>query len=374
MEGLTRDPRYDVTLVTGPALGPEGELIRRAEQNVDLMVVPELRRAMLPHLDATAFVKLVRYFKRERPTIVHTHSSKAGILGRAAARFCQVPVIVHTIHGMPFHPYQNRLMNAAFVTLERRAARYTDAIISVADAMTAQALRAGVGIESQFAKIYSGMDVEPFLRSDGVRETVRREFGIHPDDIVIGKIARLFHLKGHEYVFAAMPGVLERYPNARLFLVGDGKLRSRLVRMAKKLGIGDRVTFAGLVDPGRIPELIKAMDIVVHASLREGLARVLPQALISGKPVVSFDVDGASELVLSGRTGILVPPKSVEGLEKAMIHLISHPDEARRMGLEGRHLFTDTFRAERMVSRIDALYGALLRRKQIPYPSSDPPA
>ncbi len=369
VEGLTRDPRYDVSLVTGPALGPEGELIRRARRSVDLVVMPELRRALLPHLDAEAFIKLVHYFRRERPTVVHTHSSKAGILARAAARLCRVPVIVHTIHGMPFHPYQSRFMNTAFIALERHAARYTDAIVSVADAMTAQALRAHVGAESQFTTIYSGMEVEPFLQADGVRERVRKEFGFHPDDIVIGKIARLFHLKGHEYVFAAMPGVVRRFPNARLFLVGDGKLRSKLERMAERLGIRDSVTFAGLVDPARIPELIKAMDLVVHASLREGLARVLPQALISGKPVISFDIDGASELVLPGRTGILVPPQSVEGLEEAMVYLISHPEEARRMGMEGRRLFTDTFRAERMVSRIDALYRTLLLRKRIPYPA-----
>jgi len=358
VEGLDRIPGYRTTLVTGPAIGPEGDLVERAARGgVDLVIIPELRRAIHPGLDAAAFARLVRIFRRERPDIVHTHSSKAGILGRVAARVAGVPTVFHTIHGLPFHPYQGRLSNALFITLERLAAKCCDRLISVADAMTDQAAAAGVAPRGKFVTIYSGMEVEPFLREDEAgRHRVRAAFGIRADEIVIGKIARLFELKGHEDVLRAAPIVLERFPQVRFLFVGDGILRDKLGRLAAEMGIADRVVFAGLVPPDRIPDMIQAMDVLVHASLREGLARVLPQALLSGKPVISYDVDGAREVIIDGETGFLVAPRSIVGLAEAMLRMLSAPDRGRRMAQRGRELFADQFRAETMVRRIHEEY------------------
>ena len=229
----------------------------------------------------------------------------------------------------PFHPYQAWAAREFFRTCEWYAARRTTALISVADAMTDQLVAAGVAPREKFTTIYSGMEVEPFLQAEQHRHELRAALGYTDEHVVIGKIARLFHLKGHEYVLAAAREVTARHPQARFLFVGDGVLRAALERQATDAGIGDRVKFVGLVPPERVAEYIGAMDLVVHASLREGLARVLPQALIAARPVVSYDVDGAREVVLPGQTGYLLPPCSVQPLTAAISELVSDPAPAR---------------------------------------------
>ena len=256
VQGLHRMPEYEVSLISGPALGPEGELERRARGNgIDLEIVPEMRREIHPVRDWLTLMKLCASFRRRRPDIVHTHSSKAGVLGRLAARITSVPVVIHTIHGPSFYPAQSGVMNAITIGSERLVARWTDTFISVADAMTDQFIEARIAPRERFTTIYSGMEVEPFLAEDGARERVRAELGIAPDDPVIGKIARLFHMKGHDVVLDAAPAVLRRFPKARFLFVGEGILRESLERQARRLGVADRITFAGLVDPSRIPAM-----------------------------------------------------------------------------------------------------------------------
>jgi len=357
VEGLMRMGGFEVSLVTGPPEGPEGDLIDRARANgVDLVMMDELVRPIRPVTDFKALRRLKRYLKQERPAVVHTHSSKAGILGRRAALKAGVPTIIHTIHGLPFHPSQSRLTYRTYVRLERMAARWSTRIISVADVMTANALAEGIGRPEQFVTIRSGMDADAFLRADDLREATRAELGIAPGDVVIGKIARLFELKGHEYLLPAFRQVLADAPEALLLLVGDGLLREDLEAETRRLGIADRVIFTGLVPPDRIPALIGAMDLVVHCSLREGLARVLPQALIAGRPAISYDVDGAREVVIDGETGRLLPAKSIDGLAEAMRDLVRNPDLRKRMGAEGQRRCCNEFRAETMVERIADLY------------------
>ncbi|MFW6457779.1 MAG: glycosyltransferase family 4 protein [Planctomycetota bacterium] len=356
-EGLHDAPQWDVTLVTGPALGPEGELIGRARKHgIRTVVVPSMRRAINPVRDATAFARICNIFRHIDPDIVHTHSSKAGILGRLASRATRVPVTVHTIHGLPFHRFLSVAPNAAFIAAERLGARCCDRLICVADTMAKQAIDAGVGTPDQYTTIYSGMEVEKFRQADKHRDKVRREFGFEPDDFVIGKIARLFHLKGHRYVLRAAPSIIQKCPRAQFFFVGDGILREELEHLARELRIRDHVVFAGLVDSARIPEMIGAMDMLVHASLREGLPRAIVQALLGGRPVVSYDVDGAPEVVLDGITGYLVRPQSVDELAAGIIDLAQNRPRASRMGREGQERFTDQFRASTMVGKIENIY------------------
>ncbi|NOZ21158.1 MAG: glycosyltransferase family 4 protein [Planctomycetes bacterium] len=363
VEGLQRMPGYDVVLITGPALGPEGELVERARRNgVHLDIIDEMRREIHPIRDSIALAKLVRRLKEYRPHVVHTHSSKAGILGRLAAHILRVPVILHTIHGLPFHPYESRWRNRLFIALERLAARWSDRIVTVADAMIGKCLAARVAHRSKFVTIYSGMEVERFLRSGTFRQRVRKELGFRARDVVIGKIARLFELKGHDFVLDAAPEIMARHPNIRLLFVGDGLWRGRLEKKARRLGIAERVTFCGLVDPSRIPAMISAMDIVVHASLREGLARVLPQAFLCGKPVVSFDVDGAREVVIGGETGWLVPAECTAALREALLAAVENRGQARKLARKGRAICKERFPAEIMVQRIAQLYQELLNR------------
>jgi len=361
VEGLARRPEYTLTLITGPALGPEGDMIDDARRSgVEVVVIDSLRRAIHPWRDLLAYRALRREFRRIRPAIVHTHSSKAGILARAAAKAEHVPRIVHTIHGLPFHDYENPALNRLYVWLERRAARYTDLLISVADAMTAKAVAARVASRDKFVTIYSGMDVEPFLRGGFDRRSVRQGLGMAPDATVIGVIARISPLKGHEFILRAAPAVLARHPGVTFLFVGDGHIRAEMEQLARETGVFDRIVWAGLRDYGEIPELLSAMDVLVHASLREGLARVLPQAFLSGVPVVSYDVDGAREVVVHGETGWLVEPESVGGLADAVCAALDDLDAARAMAEVGRQVCARRFPAQVMVDAIAAAYRRLL--------------
>ena len=351
----------DVLLITGPSLGPEGSLMRQARAGgVPMELVPQMRRPIHPVRDLSAYFRLKRILRDFQPDVVHTHSAKAGILGRAAADSLQVPAVVHGVHGAPFHPYQGRLARQIFQTCERWAAPKCHAFVSVADAMTDLMVNARVAPREKFTTIYSGMDVEPFLASAEHRNPVRQELGYQDHHVVVGKIARLFNLKGHEYLVRAARSVVDANPDVRFLLVGDGILTDHFKLQIAKAGLADNFQFTGLVQPERIPQLIGAMDIVVHTSLREGLARVLPQALIAGKPVVSYDIDGAREVVITGQTGYLLPPKSVHELADAITSLAHDPALRRRLGEQGRQRFTDIFRHERMAAQLRELYERLL--------------
>lgn len=353
----------EVTLITGPAIGPEGSLLERAgEQQLDVRIVPALRREIHPWRDWQSYRQIVRMLRVIQPQIVHTHSSKAGILGRAAAHKLRIPV-VHTVHGSPFHPYQGRLAYALYRRAEIWAARRCDLLISVCDAMTGQYVAAGIAPREKFVTVYSGMEVEPFLNPPGPRDKVRRELGFETEDIVVAKVARLFELKGHDDVIAAARSVVARNPHVRFLFVGDGLLRSRLEGEIAQAGLSRHFVFTGRVPPARVAELIAAADIVVHASLREGLARVLPQALIAGKPVVSYDIDGAREVVIPGETGYLLPPRAVSQMADAIVELAADPDLRARFGQTGRARFTDQFRHETMTRRLREIYEQVLKAR-----------
>jgi len=349
-----------VTLITGPGLGPEGSLLERALRGgFDVRVVELMRRNIHPWRDFRTCLALCGLLREIRPDLVHTHSTKAGIFGRWAAHRLGIPA-VHTIHGPSFFPGQNAAAFWMYRMLERRAARWCARFVSVCDAMTDQYVAAGVAPRSRFVTISSGMEVEPFLAPPRAPSQVRRELGLGADDLVIGKVARLFHLKGHDDVIDAFAGIADSHPHAKLLLVGDGLLRRDLERRLESRGLRDRCLFTGLVPPERVPELIHAMDIVVHASLREGLARVLPQALIAGKPVISYDVDGAREVVIPDETGFLLEPRDVAGLQSALERLADDAALRARLGSTGRARFTDQFRHETMSRRLRALYAEVL--------------
>ncbi|CAN5901505.1 glycosyltransferase family 4 protein [soil metagenome] len=360
VEGLHHQHKDDVTLITGPAEGPEGDLFDRAHrQGLKVEIMPELVRAIRPATDWKAYRKLREAFRKLRPDVVHTHSSKAGILGRAAAWEERVPLVVHTIHGLPFGPSETAARNRLYITLERWAAKRCHAIVSVCDAMTEQALAAGVGRPEQYQTVYSGMEVDAFLKPPRSREEVRQEIGLAVDEVAFATVARLFERKGHDDILDAAPEVLKANPKVRFVWIGSGIWRERLEAEAERLGVRHAIHFVGLVPPDRIPELLSASDAVVHPSLREGLARVLPQALLVGRPAISYDVDGAREVVLP-ETGILLPPRDIEGLKKAILELADDPERRTTLGAEGRRRCTDQFRKETMTDQLRSLYSSRL--------------
>ena len=366
---------HDVTLITGPAIGPEGELFNQTkEQDYRVIVVDRLIRAICPLNDALSYYQIKKLLRELQPDIVHTHSAKAGILGRFAAYNLRAklrpktqgarskkPAIVHTIHGLAFHRYQNRSLNKFYIAIEKSAAKRTDFFISVADAMTAQATAAGIGRGEQFVTAYSAIEEDDFLEpiSEERKKDFRRKYEIPEDAIVLITIARLFMLKGHQYIIESTKQLSKRFEKCVWLFVGDGNLAEHFKKQVRQLGLAEKVKFTGLLPPSEIPLAIQSSDILVHCSLREGLARTLPQAMLCGKPVVSFDVDGAKEVV-NENTGRLIEPKNVEQLTKACAELIEDEDLRDKLGKQGKEFVREKFAPETMVDTIEAVYRKLL--------------
>ena len=355
-EGL-RARGHDVTLVTGPPIGPEGELMTRAlGGGYEVRVIDELQREIHPARDLSAYRRLRETLAELRPDVMHSHSSKAGILARRAAAEVGGMKIVHTIHGLAFHRYERWWRNRLYITLERRAARVSDAIISVTDAMTAQSLAAGVGRADQYTTIHSGMEVAAFLQRPPLADELRSLMNLPDDAVLVTQVSRLAELKGHEYILTAAGGIADE--RVHFCLVGDGRLRSAIEARLAAAGLARRFHLTGLLPPEHIPAVMHASDIVVHCSLREGLARAIPQAMLAGRPVVSFDVDGAGEVV-DESTGILLPPKDAAGLQLAIDTLAGSPELRARLGGAGRQRCREQFDHSRMVERIEDVYRKL---------------
>ncbi len=351
-----RRPDWRVELISGPPAGPEGSLESSFTNRPDhLTLLPSLIRPLHPWRDTVAWRQLTRLFRERAPEIVHTHSGKAGFLGRLAARRAGVPVIVHTIHGPSFGPFQGALPNLLFTTAERVAGRLTTHFVTVADAMRRQYLAARIGRPEQYTRIFSGFELAPFqsLQPD---PAVRARWGIGAEDMVVGKIARLFKLKGHHDLLAAAPRLVQRCPRMKFLLVGDGAWRARLEQEAARRGVRSHFVFTGLVPPAAVPELVGAMDIVVHLSRREGLPRALPQALAAARPVVAYDCDGAREVCRDGQTGFLIPPGDTERLAERVLELSASPQLRAQFGQTGRRWVSANFSVEKMVTDLESLY------------------
>lgn len=357
--GLRAKPGMDVQLITGPTTGTEGSLDSAlANNSLPLTIVPPLVRPLHPWKDWMAWRELVRLFRVQAPQIVHTHSSKAGVLGRLAAARAGVPIVVHTIHGPSFGSFQGWLANSIFKAAERHAARVTTHFVVVAEAMKQQYLAAGIGHPDQYTTILSGFALAPFLAAANDLQ-LRARLGLAPDDIVIGKIARLFKLKGHDDLLTVAPELVRCCPQIRFLFVGDGLWRGRFEKRVRSLGLEKHVVFRGLVPPDAVPALVGIMDLVAHLSLREGLPRALAQALAGARPVVAYDSDGAREVCLENETGFLLQPGDLAGLRKRLLQLAQDRALRERLGRHGQQFVRERFGVERMVDRLYQLYRRL---------------
>ncbi len=358
--GLNKKNKYDITLLTGPALGPEGSLVNEAERCTNLVLLPQLRRNFNPVLDLIAFFRLFNFIKKGKFDIVHTHSSKAGILGRTAARLAKVPLIIHTIHGLPFFKGQHLFLNQLYIMLEKFAARFTHKIICVSESLIRDALKARLATKEKFVKIYSGIELDNYKKNQKAKEAIRKKLGIPLGSLVIGKIARLFFFKGHKYILQAAVKIKEKVPDVRFLFIGEGVLKKKLIKQAEDLHLKNNIVFAGLISPDEIPQYIQAIDVLTHVSLHEGLPRAVVQAFALGIPAVCFDVDGARDIVKDNLNGFLVAPKDVNKLARRLLELLEDREKLRQLGTNAQRLAFQYFGSDKMVDAIDNLYEQLL--------------
>ncbi len=352
-----RELGHRVILFTGPSLGPEGSLLPKFTQTgCEVREIPTLVRNPHPMAEWRAYRAMKREWMAIKPDVVHTHSSKAGILGRWAAWRLGVPVVVHTVHGLPFHPYQNPAVNRAWIMLERHAARRCHKIVCVADAMRTQALAAGVGRPEQYSIVYSGMEIDQYIHPRATRQTARQRLGIGPDALVIGTVARLQPLKGHDDLLKIAGDLFTRNNRVHFLWVGDGIYKQRFLRAIEQRGWRGRFTLTGLVPPEEVAEILPAMDIMAHPSYREGLPRAVVQGMLARLPTVVYNCDGAGEVCRPGQTGILVEPGNSRDLLAALSQMAADIRQREDFGRAGNKLAADLFDYRKMVQQLDVLY------------------
>lgn len=349
-----QEKHYDVTLITGEETGPEGRL--DLSQVKQCLFIPDLVRDVYPFRDIKAFAGLYRLFKSRRYDVVHTHSSKAGILARWAAFFAGIPVIIHTVHGLPFHRFQNRWVNLLYRWLEKLAGLVTRKIIVVSPEMSRICIRYRIAPASKFETVFSGMVTAPFLDASQKRDANRLKLKLSADDIVIGTIARLSPMKGHEQILSVAEDVIRANPKIRFLWIGDGWIADRLKQQILDAGISEYFIFTGLVNPSEIPFYTSVMDILVHTSLREGLARAIPQAFLCKVPVISYAIDGAVDIIRHSENGFLLDCNDREGLKKSILKLAENNELRRSMALRGHKEVIQAFDHRQMTDHLERIY------------------
>ncbi len=355
------DKGHDVVLLTGPTTGPEGRLLEKnveilkSRKNIEIVEYPNLVRAINPIKDVKAYFGLKDYFKKSNFDVVHTHSSKAGIIGRAAAWAVGVPFVVHTIHGQAFHRYEKWWKNSLYILLERYASKKCHRILAVAQAMIDQAVENKTAERAKCKVVYSGMDIESFLNAKHDLD-LKKKLGIKPDALIVGTLARLFHLKGYDHIVRIARDAIQQVPNALFLLIGDGILRDRLEKEIAEAGLKEHFVFAGLISPEQIPNYLSIIDVLVHLSLREGLPRSVVQSLASGKPAVAFNLDGTPEVLINGKTGYITEPYEIDKVANYLITLLSRKNLREEMGNNGRELVKHKFDWKTMVRELEFEY------------------
>jgi glycosyltransferase involved in cell wall biosynthesis/GT2 family glycosyltransferase len=355
------DPsRFESSLWIGPQTGAEGSLLGEARaRGIVVRVFPRLVREVHPWHDAIVTVQLARHIRRGRFDVVHTHSSKAGIVARVAARLARTPHIVHTVHGWGFHERMHPAVRLLYVLLERVMEPWTRPLVSVSNRTTRIGLENGIGTAGSYRLIRSGIPLGAFHPDPAAGRRVRRSLGIAGDDFLVGSVGRLSAQKNPMDFVRVAEGLLRRCASARFLYVGDGPLRGEVERALEAAGIADRVLMPGIRDD--VPDLLRAMDVLVMTSLWEGLPRVVPQALATGIPVVSYDISGIDECVSEGANGHLVPAGAVDAMVDRLADLARDAPLRGAMAKRAVLGFDPSFSEDSMIGGLEELYEELAR-------------
>ena len=350
------DPEeYDITLITGPTLHfseKTKEFLNDFKGRVE--TVSCLKREINIPEDLSALVKLYRLFRRGKFDMVHTHTAKAGFIGRLAARMAGVPVVIHTPHGHNFYGYFNSLKSGFIIMLERIAAFFADRIVVFTDLEKRDMIKYKICGASRIDVITSGIDPAGFDNLKVDAKAKRAQFGIGGDDFIVGMISRLETVKGPEYFIESAKFIAAELPMTKFLVVGDGALKESLMARAARLNIADKIKFAGWRED--IPEILSILDVMVLPSLNEAVGRVLLEAGLSAKPVVATDVGGIPAVLKNGKTGILVPPMDAGEIAEAVISLLKDAKKRDSMGRAAKAWVRGHFGESEMMSQLQKIY------------------
>ncbi|MCK4240971.1 MAG: glycosyltransferase family 4 protein [Candidatus Atribacteria bacterium] len=363
VQGLDKD-RYEVDLIMGEEFD-ESIFDRVKNNNFDIIQIKGLKWKLNFLYDPVVLLKLIKLLKKKRYDIVHTHTTKAGILGRIAARIAGVPIIVHGLHGSTFQAFNSGLLNWLLFLFERLTGRFTDAYISVSKVLSETYIKKGIGKKGNHYTVYSGMELYKFYHArDKINYKEKyEELGINVGEFLIGNVARLETRKGHKFLLDAFKNVVKEQKDGhvKLLIIGEGNKRKYLENYVEELNLGDKVIFTGYRED--VEELMALMDIFVLTSLREGLPRVLVQAAAVGMPSVAFNVDGVPEIIKDNYNGFFVRPRDVGQLTNRIEKYINNKELVLLHGQKGREFIKDRWSIEGMVDRIDKIYQNLVREK-----------
>jgi glycosyltransferase involved in cell wall biosynthesis len=362
--------KYDLVLAHGLSLesqmtgwekqSVDTQIKKAAEGGVKLIAIPFLMRRIDPIHDLRAFLSLWKLMIKERPHIVHTHTSKAGLLGRWAAKMAGVPVIVHTPHGHVFYGHFGPLLSRFFVIIEKLTASITDRMVALTKAEGNDYNTFLVCNPDKMVTIHSGVDIARYAAARVNIEEKKRSLGLDPKGLVVGTVGWLLPIKGPVHLLKAMARIWHRNPDIDLVFVGKGELEEALRAEAFRRGVSDKVTFLGWRDD--IPEIMQILDVFVLPSLNEGMGRVLVEAMAAGKAIVASDAGGIPDLIIHGHNGFLVPPKDSNRLAEAIITLLKDTHRREEMGKNGK-LLAKRYSVESMVDKIETLYEELLPKE-----------
>ncbi|MBZ9577972.1 glycosyltransferase family 4 protein [Patescibacteria group bacterium] len=353
--------RYNLSLVSSN----DGILLPDALNipEINTAFLPALKRTISPLKDLRTLISLTRFIKNKNFDIVHTHSSKAGILGRWAARLAGVPVILHTIHGWGFHQWQNPLARRLFIFLERLTARITDKLIAVSQSVIKKGLNARIGTEDKYALLEYGIPLQKFTGCQADIKKKKEELGLKTDSNVVGMVACFKPQKAPEDFIKVAALVKKNFPETKFLLVGDGVLRRKLEGLRKRFALEKDVIFTGWRRD--IPQILSILDVFMLTSLWEGSPIVLLEAMASAVPIVATSTGGAQEIIRNGINGFLVSPGNIQTMAQRAAALLKNKALARKMGREGKRLLGPSFEVEHMVERIDKLYQTLGKEKRL---------
>ena len=364
------EERYEVTLIKGlsfesdmtegEAKAVERNLAEVEREGIRIITLSDLVRRIYPLYDLKAVVSLIRIFLKEKPHIVHTHTSKTGILGRWAAFFARIPVIVHTPHGHVFWGYFSKWKTSVFILLEKLTALITDRIIMLTEQEKRDHLRFNIASEDKFSTIHSGVELDKFLHTSVSPSEMRKILKIPEENLVVGTAGRLTPVKGHRYLIEAASKIVDIRPDTTFVFLGDGELLGELKNMTFRLDIEENVKFPGWRPD--VAEVMSIFDIFVFPSLNEGMGKVLVEAMALGKPIVATDVGGISDLVIHGKNGLLVPVTDSQALASGIEFLMTNSKKREEMGNAGKRMAV-SYSVDSMVQKIDKLYVELLKRK-----------